>query len=504
MTTTYRKYTELSGWSTPDVPYRTNIALREIDTDVQTVDMRAQSAIQVSSAAITQAQGATDLTLAQGRALEDQGQRLGTLETLGGLAPGDVSDATMRGILENPGSLSAAQLATMFAAPAAVAQAVNAQRSDSKVQVIYKTDAAGQLYTRARTFNRRPIPNLVRKEFANRAELTKPAGAGFIPVRQDPKSAAAMFGSPFISNASGWKISGTVGEIRGAQIKAGVIYHDFENFDTSPAGVDAIGYKADGTAKLYSSRRGDTAASMLADGVVDSFSYGPILVESGVATNLMADPRWTYFQTEVSARVIIGTDALGDTIVLTTSGISGSVGLTGPQCVALAQAEGMHNAILMDGGGSAQLYTAGTYAQPSSDAGLQRGVPDFFMLNAELMDTDLDTGWLTVPYLSGYTHNAMPLAVRSRAGMITFKGDSKPNGTLPGGATSFGAANATVATIPARFRHGTLTQAFTCPGNGDNLRKVSAGSTGDLMVVGSAANTASYIDFSTVKYAKEN
>lgn len=374
---------------------------------------------------------------------------------------------------------------------------IDAQRSGSKIRVVFKTDVSGNLYTLARTFNRAPMPNLVRKEFSNRAELTKPAGAGFIPDRQTPKDAVGMFGSPFISNASGWKTSGTVGEIRGAQIKNGVIYHEFESFATSPAGVDAIGYRANGTAKLYTSRRGDTAASMVADGVVDSFSYGPILVEEGVAVNLMDDARWTYFQTEKSARVIIGTDFLGDTIVITTSGVSGTSGLTGPQCVALAQAEGMHNAILMDGGGSAQLYTAGTYAQPSSDASGNRAVPDFFMLNAELLDTVLDTGWVTVPYAADHTSSSTPLAVRSSNGFVSYLGDGKPT------TGTFGTTDALIANIPQRFRHGTGAQPSICPGNGGNLRKVTVASNGNLSVVGSGTSSPTYIDFSSIKYAKQ-
>ena len=283
----------------------------------------------------------------------------------------------------------------------------NAQQaaiSHARVPAMFTYGTTGGIrYAHFRTFAGRPTPGLITKRFATTDDQN--TGTGLVPTRETLASFTRRTGAPVAFNASGWKVSGNIGEMRGAQILNGQVFHDFEDFNASPAGVDAIGVRADGTVETYSKRWGDTAASMVADGVVASFSHGPVIVKDG-EQQALTDPLWSYFLTEKSARQIVGVNALGELMVTTTEGnTTTNTGLTAPDCAALAATLGYHEAVVMDGGGSAQAYAGGTPVVSSADASKERPVPDALCVIADLVDRTADTGWIDAAVKSGFAAN---------------------------------------------------------------------------------------------------
>lgn len=301
----------------------------------------------------------------------------------------------------------------------------------------------GLTYSLFRTYAGQPIPGLVAKHFGT--DDDPPKGAACIPVRETLASFAARTGATAAFNASGWKTSGNTGEIRGAQIRGGVAYHEFESFDSSPAGVDAIGFRADGTARTYSVRVGDSTASMIADGVVTSFSHGPILVREGAPVEL-TDSRWTYFLVEQSARTIIGVDSAGDLMVVTLEGsTSENIGLNAVQAMDLAYSLGFHEAILGDGGGSAQAQAGEIAVMPSSDSARSRPVVDALCVNVTLRNPNVPTPWMDCEVLPGYAANQSkpPQVKRDGNRVIMQRG---VNNTGLSGSGSFN-----ILRVPSRF-----------------------------------------------------
>ena len=263
--------------------------------------------------------------------------------------------------------------------------------------------SGGVRYSHLRTFAGGPTPGVIEKRFATSDSPGR--GTDCVPVRETLASFTERVGAPIAFNASGWKVSGNVGEIRGAQIFESQVFHDFEDFDSSPAGVDAMGVRADGTVQMYSKRWGDTAASMVSDGVTHSISYGPVLVLGG-EVQALTDPRWAYFLEEKSARQIVGTNALGELMVTTTRGnTSEGVGLTAPDAANLAASLGYYQAVLMDGGGSAQAQAGDVPVHPSSDSDRERPVPDALCVFADLVNSSVETGWEDATVLEGFAAN---------------------------------------------------------------------------------------------------
>lgn len=378
------------------------------------------------------------------------------------------------------------------------AQAASSARGRVGITTEMKTTTGGIIYTvtKVRTGGAY-IPGLVGKSYALDYEKNNTTGANFKPIREDLDAAQRRTGAALVANADGWRTSGNTNEIRGVQIKDSQVFHEFEDIATSPVGVDALGVKADGTFKGYSMRRGDTAASMLADGVVHSFAFGPLLTENGNQVNLSGTPAWGNFLTEISARQILGQSSTGDIILITTEGITNTSGLNAVEAAALAASEGCYVSILLDGGGSAQSIVEGVYSMPSTDAGRKRPVPAFLTINSPLATRGSDTAWYTVPYASGYVQNTGPLQVRATGKLVELRGDVK----LSSG--SFDNTSRVVATLPARFWFTGATKAFVGMGDSLNLRKVAIDSSGNIQVVGSTTNTPTYMSFDMVKYSTD-
>src|SRR5699024_11599337 len=89
------------------------------------------------------------------------------------------------------------------------------------------------------------------------------------------------------------------------------------------------------------------------------------------------DKRWTYFVSEISARQIVGANALGELMITTVSGkTSDNVGLNAPGAASLAVSLGYEVAVLMDGGGPAQPGAGSPPVMVSSESGHARPARD--------------------------------------------------------------------------------------------------------------------------------
>lgn len=254
-----------------------------------------------------------------------------------------------------------------------------------------------------------PIPGLVGKTFANDYETVGTTGANFKPTSEMVSAFRDRTGANIIVNAGGVDVGGMMDSV---QIKGGIVYHDFMP-SGSARGTDALGFRANGTSKIYSSTAGDTAASLIADGVVDTFAFGPALVVDGV--------KQTITGTQLSARQIFGVTAEGDLLVISVTGVTNVSGITYPDAADLAFTLGCYNAIALDGGGSVQTMLNGSTSHPSSDTAGPRAVWDFLTINARVSG-DIGTSWAPLAMANGFTAHTYAPGVRRLNGVISVRG----------------------------------------------------------------------------------
>lgn len=377
-----------------------------------------------------------------------------------------------------------------------------------RASVTYKRAPAGYYYAVTRVFtDGRFIPGLVDKRYGKDFDVTNPTSTGtaFKPPGERLDAYARRTGYNIVTNASGWNVTSSFGEMRGVQIRNNKLYHDFERKDLngSPAGIEAIGVLPDGRLKCYSAMRGDTGAKMIAEGVVHAWSYGPNLVVNGVRQDIDGK-NWQYFKTEISCRMIIGQSQTGDIILIATVGKTNQVGITGNDMVDLAVLEGCYNASTFDGGGSTQMYVDGFYTIPSSDDSTgydktvgRRSVGDVFMVNANVSTPSVDTGWINLPLRSGfaaYVSNQVP-QIRQIDGGVYFRGQIKQT------SGNFGTETQAFADLPPQFRtDNTAVKAYEVVGNGDYVRKVTINGDFSLSVVGSSVGTPGYLALDPLFY----
>lgn len=183
------------------------------------------------------------------------------------------------------------------------------------------------------------------------------------------------------------------GWFRGVQFQDGHLVQDFETNPyvnkkgepSEPRGFQVLGAKKDGTTQIYTTPyfgSSDSSAKMLADGVVNSFSFTFALVENGVKRQ--PDTEWRdkvenydrMFKW-ISARTVLGSDSRGRVMLLVTKGKSKKSGLFMNEIADLAYSLGFHNAQNLDGGGSAQMLVEGQMVHPSSDDLGYRKLPDW-------------------------------------------------------------------------------------------------------------------------------
>lgn len=338
------------------------------------------------------------------------------------------------------------------------------------------------------------VPGLVKKQYPNDYETAGTTDTNFKPTRinMDEFYDYKDRGYDIVFNASGWLTSGNLNEIVGLQIKDGVMYHNFAT-SGSQQGTDVLGFKADGSAAIYSSRLGHTGASVLAAGVVDTFGFGPALVINGTTQNLEANPQWANWNTENSGRQILGVTQSGDIVIITVYGVSGVSGIKGNAISALAATHGCYNAIMLDGGGSAQTYINGKYGNFSSDASLQRPIPDFGVIRCRVVN-EFDTGWRTLPPAGAFTS-----VEAGRNGQIRRRGESI---TIRGRYTgSVGTAYTTVANIPVEFispRGVAYVGAAGAPANATST--IVSVVPADSAIQVRAAVAAAYVDLTGMNY----
>lgn len=329
------------------------------------------------------------------------------------------------------------------------------------------------------------IPGLLSKRYAGNYEKQGTSGANFRPTGETLLTQYEREGGSLISNGSAW--STTTHEMRGAQIKDGVIYHNMKSTSTYPD-CAAIGYRSDGSLKSYSALNGDTTASMVADGVIHSWSHGAPVVSGGALTDL-SNPIWNLARDAgISARKILGQSATGDIIIINVFGKTGVEGIGFDECGTLAIQEGCHVAHMLDGGGSAQVLVNGVSAAPSSDDGWERAVGDFLILNAPI-NAEVVTGWVDIPLNSGYT---TPTVFRVKMENNTIHLEGRVDGDFT--------ASVVIGTLPHRFRYnGGRSKAFTLAGSTDVTRKLVLNADGTLSVVAGAATP--YVFFDHVSFA---
>ena len=282
------------------------------------------------------------------------------------------------------------------------------------------------------------VPGLIGKAFANDYEKQGTSGSAFIPPKELLRDAAARVGATGIINASGWRTSGNIGEIRSAQIKDGVIYHDFSAGSNQDDGAIAI--RKDGLLKYYSRRNGDTAASMVADGVVHSWAWGPALVVDGVKRNIAADPMWSTSNV-LSAIQIIGQTQAGDIVIISGQGVSSTSGVDLQTAADMAFDEGCYIAAMLDRGGSAQTEVNGTPVMLSSDSESERGVPDFLYFSAPVVSDVVSQDYIIPMTVGGQC------SVRARGKSVTLMATLSGVNLADGSAT-----NIAVGGVPKRFR----------------------------------------------------
>lgn len=158
---------------------------------------------------------------------------------------------------------------------------------------------------------------------------------------------------------------GAVVTTRGAVIIDGVPVQDFPT-DGYWTGYEGFAMLRDGTLKGYSALRGQSVGDAVNDGAEWLVSFGPILVEEGMARDL-SDPFWATATSITSSLNVYGQRANGDIVMIGGPGKSSVSGGTLADSAAIALAEGCDFAISMDRGGSAQTFVGGTPIVVSQD-----------------------------------------------------------------------------------------------------------------------------------------
>lgn len=352
-----------------------------------------------------------------------------------------------------------------------------------------------------------PRPGVLRKVYANNFERTSPGGDQFIvPEGQQEtiQSMANRTAADVVSNSTGWQTATgpTFMMLRGPQIKDGVIYRDFE--PNSNRGRHCLGVHADGTILPYKAEDGWTAASMKAAGVVDTFTFGPLLTENGITRNVEADT-WASSLTggAVSARTILGVMANHEIVLITVVGTSADgTGVGGNNIAELAAYEGLVHSILLDGGGSTQAMAAGATYHPSSDMGGSRLVGDALLIHArvtQVPDSSLPAGPEPITLATGYKaqSSTYPPTLIVRGGFVSMQGGIAPNtGLFPGGAW------VTIGQVPDKARPKVLPGAaiiLPAAGGNDSAVKVQIRDTGELLV--RVGTDTGYVQLGGVSYA---
>lgn len=161
----------------------------------------------------------------------------------------------------------------------------------------------------------------------------------------------------------------------GAQILDGVAYVDFADPASAQGkagrGLECLGVKADGTAKIYSALDGDTSAGMVEAGVKWTFGFSCAAVREGRAVDVEGSGLFDAFKYP-SARIVVGVDEGYRPMLLTLRGRSHYTGLGMNDTSFLCEELGFVEAAHLDGGGTVQAAFQGSIYHDSSDKGRRR------------------------------------------------------------------------------------------------------------------------------------
>ncbi|MCD8398762.1 MAG: phosphodiester glycosidase family protein [Lachnospiraceae bacterium] len=163
-------------------------------------------------------------------------------------------------------------------------------------------------------------------------------------TRQTTSSAVSSNGGVIGINGSAFSYSTGQPSPLGMCIKNGVIYGDY----TTSYTVMAV--KWDGT--IYTPAQGLSGADLLAEGVKDTYNFGPVLISGGVAQPSIAETQKYY------PRTAIGMVAKNDYVIVVTD-TGNYTGLNHSDLVSIFQSYGCQYAYNLDGGGSSTLYFNG-------------------------------------------------------------------------------------------------------------------------------------------------
>lgn len=160
----------------------------------------------------------------------------------------------------------------------------------------------------------------------------------------------------------------------GVVIRNGTLYRD------EPA-RDALALFQDGTLEAYDEKE-LSSSSLLEDGVTDTFSFGPTLVNDGVAaadlTNVSIDTNFGNRSIDSSnPRTGIGMIAPNHYVLVVVDGRSStSRGMTLTEFAGLFTELGATEAYNLDGGGSSTMYFMGRVVNNPQGKQKERGVSD--------------------------------------------------------------------------------------------------------------------------------
>lgn len=228
----------------------------------------------------------------------------------------------------------------------------------------------------------------INKEYANPPTFT--GGIMYVVPESPTTVIRRRKHSPMISSSDAFQsVNNGAGGFQpwGLQIANGVAYQDFTPVDSSH-GRSALIIQRDGSVIPAEYTDGKTAQQYVDEGAWCSFGWHYMLVKNGVAYADVSS------QTDISARVVFGVYPDGTYCLIHTQGQSGVFGLNYTQLQELCVGEGLLHAVVLDGGGSAQLLKDNVYVHPSAD-GSPRALGTYACINVPVRA--FDTGWLHLP-----------------------------------------------------------------------------------------------------------